>query len=293
MLATLIDDILCGGKHFLGGVHRATGYFEFMQAASEWSTKIGRSLPSTLSVLEPCLRQSILMSLVPAAVFDANFEGTMASAVDEHASNLGISLSHEQRRAVVTLCINARKLMGVNSAAARRDSWTIGDVRSLPGEYQRLLDGQGGRCIWCGVEMNAVGVYATLEHLAPKHIGDDLEDGSNWAIACQSCNAGKGESFAWAAHPWAHDYFSRTDFANVNSIGLPQRFAVLRRTGRCDGCNREPKSVELHVYKLVPTGLPIPALCSASCSYCLSARGLTPIAPRWAAKETLRVVPIP
>src|SRR5262249_39726722 len=125
-------------------------------------------------------------------------------------------------------------------------------------------------------------------HVTPKHIGDDMPDAKNWALACHSCNFGKANSFAWAATPEAHDYVARGDFGARNEIALRHRWIVLVRTPRCGICNRKADEVDLWVYRRVATGLPIPAMCSTCCSDCAHSRGFDVPRPRWCPEEASR-----
>jgi hypothetical protein len=130
-------------------------------------------------------------------------------------------------------------------------------------------------------------VKETLEHVSPKHIGNDLADGTNWALACLSCNHGKGDALAWSAVPWAHDSLSRTEFANGDEIGQRHRWVILRRSSRCE-CGATPGSMELWVYKRVRTGLPIPSNCGATCEGCAASRARDILRVRWCPEESLR-----
>ncbi|WP_420814190.1 HNH endonuclease [Nannocystis exedens] len=128
----------------------------------------------------------------------------------------------------------------------------------------------------------------TLDHLTPKHLGDDIPDGSNWALTCSTCNEGKADSFAWAATQWAHDYFHRGDPVGEAEIGAYQRWVVLARSRRCSFCSLGTREVELHVFRRVRTGLAIPANCAAACIACGRAKNVDFLIPRWAARELRR-----
>src|SRR5206468_10392736 len=106
-----------------------------------------------------------------------------------------------------------------------------------------------GRCVWCGVSLSDSAVRETLEHIAPKHMGDDMQDASNWAISCDSCNAGKGDSLAWAASAWAHDYVTRGSREGV--LTRQHRWAVLMRSKECSFCRARPENAELWVFRRI------------------------------------------
>jgi hypothetical protein len=90
----------------------------------------------------------------------------------------------------------------------------VAQLRGQPVLYDLILTRQNGRCNWCGVELSPP-VRETLDHVAPKHYGDDLPDASNWALTRDSCNFGKADTLAWAASAEAHDFLSRSGLLNV------------------------------------------------------------------------------
>jgi hypothetical protein len=141
------------------------------------------------------------------------------------------------------------------------------------------------------VRLDAVGVKQSLEHVTPKHIGSDPLDGSNWAIACTSCNSGKADTFAWASASYAHDFLNRLDFS-LPRLGLPQRWSVLMRDRHCVKCGKGPEDAELWVYRRVATGLMIPANCGTVCDTCVKTDTVAVLTPNWEEKEKARVVPV-
>jgi hypothetical protein len=167
----------------------------------------------------------------------------------------------------------------------------VARLRGQPILYDMIFKRQSGRCIWCGVDLRSPEVRETLDHVAPKHYGDDLPDGSNWALTCESCNSGKADTLAWAACAEAHDFLSRNSFGRPDRIGLPQRWCVFARVKKCDECGESPKKRDLWVYRKIPTGLPIPANCSATCPQCAVARGREILAVDWAPNEIGRASP--
>jgi hypothetical protein len=146
---------------------------------------------------------------------------------------------------------------------------------------------QRDRCIWCGVELLPP-VEETLEHYSPKHLGDDPPDSRNWAIACKTCNNGKGDALAWASMPEAHDYFGRTQLSGASRISQRHRWAVLMRHRKCVMCGIEPNQRELVIIKRVRTGLPIPANCAAVCRNCGVAHKSLVLTAEWAPEEAAR-----
>jgi hypothetical protein len=289
----LARDILCGGSRFLEGVHRSSeSPAAFVSAVVEWARATKRGgLGEILAVVEPCIRQSILMTLVPAKAVHPSYRGSIDNAIDEHLAVLGLDLPPRERGVLRNLCISVRKYHGLDSVQARNRTMSLGQLRALGGQYRKLLAEQKGRCIWCGVELGLQGVKQTLEHVAPKHIGNDQPDGSNWALACTSCNIGKSDALAWSTRPEAHDFLDRLAFERTEQIGLAQRWAVLMRERRCDKCRRTPAECELWPYKRIATGLAIPANCSATCISCMTTGSREPLAPAWHPEESLRGTP--
>lgn len=293
-LPALLKEILCAEEWFLKGVHdNSTSLRTFVKAAREWGKHLGRDLADVLGGIEPCLRQSMLMSLVPARAVDPSYHGSIDAAVDEHLTNLGITLGAEERLVLRNLCLHVRRYHGVDAAQARNLTMSLPQLRTTnPGMYDAMRKEQNNRCFWCGVRFDAVGVAEELDHITPKVLGDDMFDGSNWALTCRSCNQGKGESFAWAAQPEAQNYLRRLEFSDVNAIGLPQRWVILARERSCDSCAAGPQDEELWVYRRVKTGLPIPSNCSATCAKCGLHRKCDVLTPRWDQREVTRLIPV-
>ncbi|WNG27697.1 hypothetical protein F0U62_29450 [Cystobacter fuscus] len=292
-LTDFLHDILCGDQHFLGGVQKTSRSLpDLLTAIVGWGNSLGRGLDEIAAVIEPCLRQSVLISLLPAKALDPNYQGSIDASIDEHLAQLKINLSQEERRVVRDVCINLRKLQGLSSQEARNRTYGISQLKAERLEYERIVNRQNGRCIWCGVHFQNSNVEPTLEHMAPKHLGDDLPDGSNWALSCSTCNAGKGSVLSWAATPAAHDYINRTDPFGSNKITQVHRWSVLMRTRRCSICSTPPSETELWVYRRVKTGLAIPSNCSTSCGKCALAEQLEVLVPIWSPKEGARQLPI-
>jgi hypothetical protein len=231
------------------------------------------------------------MSLLPAKAFDPRYAGSIDAAILDHVGALRIGLGDEELRVIRNICINVRRLRGLDSRAARARSKSLAEIRGNRALYSMLMDRQGQRCLWCGVDLRAANVMQTLEHFAPKHLGDDLTDASNWALSCASCNNGKGAVLAWSASGSAHDFLMRAGFENPDRVGLDGRWAVLVRARRCEFCGIEPLRAELWVFRRVKTGLPIPANCSATCGPCAKARGSEILQPQWLPEEAGQTLP--
>jgi hypothetical protein len=292
-LPELIQDILCGGSHFLSGVNGASSSLHgFLRTVSVWGSKFNHRTTDVQALIEPCFRQSILMSLLPAKAFDPLYTGSLDLAIDEHLAQLSLSLGPHEKRAIRDICINVRRLTGMNSRAVRAGAMSLAGLRAMPGTYSRILAGQNDRCLWCGVDLHSVDVQQTLEHVAPYYLGDDMPDTRNWALSCQSCNEGKGDVLAWAAQREAHGFIPRVDLSGASQISLQHRWIVLMRSNRCTSCRRNNRESELWVYRVVSTGLPIPANCGVACGPCAIAGKLEILLPKWAARETSRVKPI-
>jgi hypothetical protein len=226
----------------------------------------------------------MLMTLVPAKALRDDYLGSFDSAIEEHLLGLSISLKSDEIGALRDLIINIRKLKGITSEQARSKSAGLATVKASH-HYKRLRTNQGNRCCWCGVELDRSDIFETLEHLVPKHLGDDPSDGSNWALACDTCNSGKGDAWAWSATPWAHDYVQRNQFIDPDVLEASHRWVVLRRTPICDGCGAKPSSAELFIYRRISTGLAIPANCSSSCRRCADSKNLEVLVVRWSSRE--------
>lgn len=292
-LAKIISDILCGGEYFVSGVQKSSpSSAELMTAIVYWAGKMRRDLSEIISVIEPCLRQSILMSLIPVRAIDPNYSGSIDAAIDDHLRELDLSLEPKEKVVIRNLCINMRRLHGLNAEQARARSMTIAQLRGNHTLYNTVFKRQNGRCLWCGVDLTSGQVRQSLEHITPKHIGDDPADGSNWGIACSSCNFGKEDALAWATRPAAHDYYGRNDFSALDEITLAHRWSVLIRSRRCVKCGASPKETELWVYRRVKTGLPIPSNCSVACVPCATSHRLEVLLPKWSQREDVRGKPI-
>lgn len=289
----LITDILCGGDHIISGVQKRSISLQSLFAGiTEWGYALDRQLEEITAVVEPCIRQSILMSLLPKEAFDPNYSGSYDDAISNHLSSLGLSLGGDEVRVLRDVIINARALRGLNSTQARSQVSTLADLRGRPSLYREIMQRQHERCIWCGVLFGTSGVHESLEHVSPKHLGGDAGDGSNWAISCISCNSGKADSLAWAAQPEAHDYVRRGQFETVDFISLQHRWAVLMRSPRCTFCDKSALESELIVYKRIATGLPIPSHCDTVCAACAAAQGVEVIRPLWNPKEMGRATSV-
>lgn len=292
-LTKIITDILCGGEHFVSGVQNSSvAPANLIAALVEWGNLLQRDFGEIAAVIEPCIRQSILMSLIPAQAVDPSYSGSLDKAIEAHLNSLGLNLGKTERTVLRDICINVRKLHGLNKRQARAQMMGIASLRGDQTLYQQIRNRQNGRCIWCGVELSSTNVRETLEHVTPKHLGNDPSDGRNWALACSSCNGGKADVFAWAACAEAHDYLRRNDFSTVNEITLAHRWAVLMRTRNCANCGTPPKQAELWVYRRIATGLPIPANCSVSCLTCATDQKLEILLPKWPPEESKRGKPL-
>jgi len=292
-LPELVQDILCGGTHFLSGVNGASPSLHgFLRTVSVWGRKFNHRATDVQAAIEPCFRQNILMSLLPAKAFDPLYTGSLDAAIDEHLARLSLPLGTHEKRTIRDICINVRRLTGMNSRAIRTGAMSLAGLRAMPSTYARILARQGDRCLWCGVDLHATDVQQTLEHVAPYYLGDDMPDSSNWALSCQSCNEGKGDALAWAAQREAHGFIPRVDLSGDSQISLQHRWIVLMRSSRCNSCNRSARELELWVFRIVSTGLPIPANCGVACGPCAIARKWEILSPRWAARETSRAKPI-
>lgn len=288
-LSKFLYDILCGDHHFLGGVQKTSKSLpDLLAAIVGWGNSLGRELEEISAVIEPCLRQSVLMSLLPAKALDPSYQGSIDASIEEHLTQLSIELTADEKLVIRDVCINLRKLQGLSSQEARNKTYGIAQLKAERLEYQRIVTRQNGRCIWCGVHFQDAKVEPTLEHMAPKHLGDDLPDGRNWALSCSTCNAGKGSVLAWAATAAAHDYINRTDPFGLAKITQVHRWSVLMRTRRCSICSAPPSETELWVYRRIKTGLAIPSNCSTVCVKCAQVNPFEILTPIWGPKEEQR-----
>jgi hypothetical protein len=288
-LNAILSDIFREDDLFLAGVHRSSADFmSFIQAVTQWGGLSSRDLKECFASLEPCIRQSIIMTLLPAKAFDETFSGSIDSAIDEHIEILGIPLSEPQKSRLRDICINVLSYRGLSSKEARSRTKGIAFVRSKPDLYRRISMRQNERCLWCGVLLDDSNVEVSLEHIAPKHIGGDHYSETNWALSCTSCNSGKEDTFAWPACSKAHDFLTRSDFAEPFRIGLPQRWSVLMRDRKCKMCNLDSTQTELWIFRRVITGLPTPANCGVTCLACSNLHDLDLVEIRWDQKEAMR-----
>jgi len=291
ILGELIDDILCGGPQFLEGIHKSSSdSTKLVTAVVQWAQLLNRTLGEVVAGIEPCVRQSILMSLIPAKAIDPSYVGSTDRAITEHLAAIGLDLGSAQIKVLRDLCLNARRMHGLDARQAKNISATIAHLKGMPGQYETLNARQNGRCRWCGVELRGKNTAETLDHVVPKHLGNDLADGSNWALSCFTCNMGKGDSLAWAARQSAHDYMTRIGFGELAKLDREHRWAVLMRGRECDECTAGVTEAELWVYRRVSTGLPIPANCSVTCLRCGTRRGLEILEPAWAPGEEGRTL---
>ena len=289
ILDELVADILSSDTHFLDGLHRRSASFASLTAAViDWSRKLGRPVDSLAAGIEPSFRQSILFSLIPIKALDPGNGASYEYLIDEHLGNLGITIAADQKRNLIDLLININRLKGMTSVQARAQTARLGNLKSNAALYQRVLERQSNRCVWCGVDLSHSGVVESLEHMLPKHLGDDLPDAQNWAIACTSCNSGKQDSVVWSTSAYAFDYFERNDFLDLGKVRLTHRWTVLCRDGKCEACSASAKDRELFVYKRVSTGLAIPTNCSTICAPCSVANGKEPLSVDWNPLESSR-----
>ena len=292
-LRDLLSDVFRSDDYFLAGVQRSNigGFLEFVQCMANWGGRCGREIREFFASLEPCFRQSILMSLLPAKAFDDTYTGTIDAAIDEHLKNLCVELVDSQKLVLRDICINVSRYKNLTAIQARKITYGLADIRARPGLMRQITDRQKGRCIWCGVDLNQGNVRTTLEHVTPKHIGGDHYSGWNWALACESCNLGKKDIFAWPACAEAHDFLSRTAFSRPAMLGLSQRWSVLMRDRQCSKCGKAACDVELIVIRRFITGLAIPANCFVVCAGCVDGSNHDVPAVEWAAGESGRGAP--
>lgn len=284
-----MQDVLRMDSHFLQGLQSGEDDLTaLLYELSEHAGNLGMSAVKCKQLLAANLRQTLLMTLVPAGAFDASFSGSIDRAVSDHLATLGVTLSASQRQQLRDICINIRRLRHLSGTAARRASKSLGDLRAMPSTFTRIMSEQNQRCIWCGVLLASPNVKMSLEHMAPKHIGDDPNDGRNWAVACTTCNSGKGDLLSWASSPFANGYLRAKHFVNPRVVCIENRWIVLARDGRCDTCQQGPKSVELGIYRQISSGLPIPQHCAATCASCAATNGKEILTVDWDSQESAR-----
>src|SRR5438093_795133 len=128
-LLNLLDAILSGGEEFLAGIHKASvSPADLLSAIVSWGELLNRNLGEILGGIEPCIRQSILMSLIPARAIDPSYRGSLDKVITEHAEALGIRLSEAHVKCLRDVCININRLRGLNRRQARVMSKSIGDL---------------------------------------------------------------------------------------------------------------------------------------------------------------------
>src|SRR5215813_5481820 len=142
-LFKIITNILCDGNHFVSGVQSSSDNpSHLVSALVQWGDALQRDLGEIIAVIEPCVRQSILMSLIPAQGVDPAYNGNIDKAINEHLTHLGLDLGEEERRVLRDICINVRKLHGLNSRTARRRTVTIAELRGDRVLYQQIMNRQ-------------------------------------------------------------------------------------------------------------------------------------------------------
>lgn len=290
-LNAVVHEILCHGESFLEGLHRRAGLADLVTAVTEWTKVLGRDLDEVIMGVEPSIRQSILMSLLPAKAFEADYSESYDIAIREHLSNIKVEVDERGIAVLRDICINIRKLRNLDAKQARARCASLADLKGTPALYQQILKRQNMRCLWCGIGFKEDNVKMTLEHVIPKHIGNDVGQGLNWGLSCASCNLGKADSMAWSTNAWAHDYLERNDFAEIGAIGLRSRWIVLRRSPECDFCKCSTREHQLWMYKRIRTGLPIPSNCSTTCALCAAKHKKEILLVRWAEEEKKRAMP--
>lgn len=287
-LQPFLHQILCEGEHFLGGLNiQSSSATAFFSSVYEWGKLQQRTLDEMIRGVEPSVRQSIVMSLIPAAALREHFEGSYDRAITEHLSALGLTLGDDEVAVLRSVIINIRRLRGLNSKQAREKCATLALIKSKP-VYRDLRARQRDRCLWCGVSFSEPDAFETLEHVIPKHLGDDMPDGRNWALSCKTCNEGKADTFVWSASSWAYDYVRRNDFMEPDIIEREHRWVVLRRTPECAFCKIGTTEAELWVTRRIKTGLAIPSNCSSACAGCAEKHDLQTLPVRWAEEERSR-----
>lgn len=292
ILDALVAEILEGDVYFLEGVRRRSSSWPTLFAALvDWSRKLGKPLEGLTAGIEPSIRQSILFSLIPEKALHPPANASYDALIDEHLRELQIQVSQEGRETLRDLVINIVRLRGLTTDAARAQTAKLGTLKADNELYLSVRARQGDRCIWCGVNLSDASVMESLEHMLPKHIGDDPPQARNWAIACTSCNSGKRDHVSWSTSPFAFDFFERNDFQVDGQISLTHRWTVICRDGRCGRCGALPSEAELFVYKRVRTGLSIPTNCATICGQCCVTYGIQPLGVAWDSREAGRSVP--
>ena len=291
-IETTLEEVLCSSPYFLQNVHSPIENLVALQGEiSSLEKRLSLSLGKTNHAVGAILRQALLTLVIPAKAFDDTYTGSIDDALSEHLNELGIDISKDARVCVRNICLNVRKLRALDGTAARNATKKLSDIRTMGQTYNDILYRQNHRCIWCGVNLVSPNIKASLEHMAPKHLGDDMPDTSNWAIACTTCNSGKGETLAWSSSAFSLGFLRARHFVDPFSICGEVRWAVLVRDRKCDTCGVGPDLCELGVHLQVQTGLPIPLNCSTTCGNCATLHGKKLLKCQWDDKEVGRKFP--
>lgn len=290
-LDTYIANLLTQGDlFFLQRVQYSADSLTHTSIVDRWSKSLGLSSVTVLLFAESSIRQQIVMSLVPKRCVDPSYMGSLEEPIREHLSNLSIALPDDAIRTLITICQNSRKLQHFSKQEARNQSVKLGQIKkSQPHLYAEMRGRQNSRCVWCGVPIAETGVIESLEHMVPKHIGDDLPDGKNWAISCMSCNTGKADTLAWGSSSAAHGDIGRKQIG-MSTLGLAQRWVVLARDLVCIACGADAKSRSLWVYHRNTTGLLIPSHCGVVCDSCAQGDQFHIPTPDWVDRESARAI---
>lgn len=292
VLSELIEDTLSSGDSFLYGIQTSgTDVTKIAQALIRWCDVTNDGPKTLLKIVEPCLRQSIVMALLPSKGLDITYTGSIEAEVRNHLQHLNIQISDSSVLVLRDICVHARSLFGLTSGQARRRVSSMATLRGDQNLYNTIINRQGGRCVWCGVVLNNSDVQESLEHMAPKHIGGDSSE--NWGIACVTCNNGKGAVLAWSTTPAAHGMLGRKELESPYQIAKSVRWVVLVRDGACISCQKTAVDVELWAAIRVPTGVPIPALCFTTCSVCAGTNQYVVPSVQWESREVGRTASQP
>ena len=290
-ISEVIQDLF-QGQYFLQHVQKPVDRVHLLiKEISAFEKRLSLPEANCIHAISCLLRQSILMSLLPASAFDTSYSGSIDRAIKDHLDNLEITVEASLIVRLRDICININKLRNLTSSQARSQSKSLSDIRAQPAIYASIMSRQNSRCVWCGVQLSSGDVKMSLEHMAPKHIGDDMPDTSNWAIACTTCNSGKGETLSWSTSPFATGYLRAKHFVDPSFICGETRWAILARDTECDTCKQNPTDVELGIYRKISTGLPIPQFCAATCANCALAEGKEILSVKWDNLESTRSFP--
>lgn len=289
LLDHTLETTLLGGDRLLQGTQpRASSDIHTIgELVSAWAQATRRPISECLLQFETMIRSEMVMSLLPGKALDGSYAGSIESAIDEHVAEMGVALSRSAVGVLESICINVNKFRGLTGKAVRAQSMSIGRLKIDVGSYQNVRRLQCDRCYWCGVELSGVSVIETLDHLVPKHLGDDPPSQQNWVIACRSCNLGKDDAMTWATHDHVSGFLRHAELQDSASISLAARWVVLGRDRKCSRCQTSPCGSELRVRRRLPTGLSIPPLCESVCLTCCVADDVLPKV-LWDAKEAGR-----